>query len=84
MDESSEVTTIVEDHVQRLAAGEGSKGLFDAPLVLLFGLTLPGKNGDAGSSDAGKVILEISVMILDRLNDLVRSRGVVLSREDVL
>lgn len=57
MYEGSEVTTVVEDHVQRLAAREGSESLFDAPLVFLFSLTLPGKDGDAGSSDAGKVIL---------------------------
>lgn len=55
MNKGSEIAAVVEDHVQRLAAREGSKGLFNAPLVLLLGLTLPGKDGDAGSSDAGRV-----------------------------
>ncbi len=53
MNKVGEITTVVEDHVQRLAVGEGSESLFNAPVVLLFGLTLPGKDGDAGSSDAG-------------------------------
>ena len=53
VDKGSEVTTIVEDQVQRLAVLEGSKLLLEAPLVLLLGLALPGEDGDTSGSDGG-------------------------------
>ena len=48
-----EVTTVVENHVQRLATSETLDGLVDTPDVLLLGLTLPGEDGDAGGGDGG-------------------------------
>ena len=53
VNEGGEVTSVVEDHVEGLAVGEGGKGLLDAPEVLLLGLTLPGEDGDAGGGDGG-------------------------------
>ena len=52
VDNGGEVTSVVEDHVKRLATLEASNGLLDAPVVLLLSLTLPGKDGDTSSSDA--------------------------------
>ena len=46
-----EITTVVENHVQRLATGETLDGLVDTPDVFFLGLTLPGEDGDAGGSD---------------------------------
>ncbi len=46
------VATVVEDHVERLATGEASDGLLNAPLVFLIGLSFPGEDGDARGSDA--------------------------------
>jgi hypothetical protein len=43
VDESGEVTTIVEDEVELLAILESDELLLQAPLVLLLGLTLPGE-----------------------------------------
>jgi len=43
------ITTIVENHVWLAAVGESSDGLLNAPEVLLFGLTLPGEDGDAAA-----------------------------------
>ena len=55
---ASEVTTIVEDHVQRLATSETFDSLVDAPVVFLISLTLPGEDGDAGSGySSGSMVL---------------------------
>jgi len=48
-----EVTTVVEDHVQRLATGETLDSLVNTPDVFLLGLTLPGEDGNASSGDGG-------------------------------
>lgn len=52
MDDGGQVTSIIKDHVQGLATGKALDGLLHAPLVLLLGLTLPGKDGDPSGSDA--------------------------------
>ena len=53
-----EVATVVEDHVQRLATGEGFDSLLDTPVVFLICLTLPGEDGDAGSGyGSGSMVL---------------------------
>ena len=58
VDQVGQITSIVEDHVERLSIGEGAEGLLDTPVVLLLGLSLPGKDGDTGSSDgSGSVVL---------------------------
>lgn len=54
VDEASEVTSVIEDHVEGLVAGEGAECLVDAPEVLLLSLALPGKDGDASRSDANQ------------------------------
>jgi len=43
VDEGSEVTTVIENEVELLAILEGVQLLLQAPIVLLVGLTLPGK-----------------------------------------
>ena len=52
VDESGQITTVVEDQVGALAVLEGKELLLEAPLVLLLSLTLPGKdlmhNNDKG------------------------------------
>jgi hypothetical protein len=53
VDKVGKVTSVVEDHVERLALGEGGKGLLNAPKVLLLGLALPGVDGDTGSGNGG-------------------------------
>lgn len=57
VDHRGKVATIVENHVQGLAIGESSKGLFDAPEVLLLGLALPGVDRDASSGDRGSGVV---------------------------
>ena len=56
MNKSGEVTAIVQNHVKGLSAREGCQGLLDAPVVLLLGLALPGKDGDAGGRDAERKV----------------------------
>lgn len=47
------VSSVVEDHVQGLTVRERGKGLLNAPLVLLLGLSLPGEDGHTGGGDSG-------------------------------
>lgn len=53
VDEGGKVTTVIEDQVELLAILEGAELLLETPLVLLLGLTLPGKDGDTGGGDSG-------------------------------
>ena len=46
-----EVTTIVQDHVERTIGATKEQGLLDAPVSLFVGLTFPGENTDACGSD---------------------------------
>lgn len=56
MDEAGEVATIVEDHVESLSVLESSKGLFNAPEVLLLSLALPSIDRNTRCGDTGKKI----------------------------
>ena len=49
VNEGSEVTAVVENHVQGLTARERSESLLNAPVVLFLSLALPGEDGNAGS-----------------------------------
>jgi hypothetical protein len=42
VNEGGQIAAVVEDHVERLAVGEGGEGLLDAPDVLFLSLALPG------------------------------------------
>ncbi len=53
VNESREIATVIENHVEGLVAREGSQGLLNAPLVLLLGLALPGEDRNARGCDAG-------------------------------
>jgi len=52
VNESGEITTVVENQVQRLATGEAFDRLINTPEVFLLGLALPGEDGDAGDSNS--------------------------------
>lgn len=57
VDESSEVTSVVEDQVEVLAVLEGSELLLQAPVVLLLGLALPGKDRDTGGGNGSSGVV---------------------------
>ena len=57
VDESGQVTTIIEDDVEGLVVLESNQLLLQAPLVLLLGLTLPGENWDTGSGDDSRGVV---------------------------
>lgn len=61
MDEVGEISSVIEDHVERLATRESAKGLLDAPGVLFLGLSLPGEDGNASGSDTEEVKDTISM-----------------------
>lgn len=58
VDESGQVTAIVEDQVEALAGGESLELLLQAPVVLFLSLALPGEDGSAtsGNSSGGVVL----------------------------
>ena len=49
--ERGQITTVIEDQVERLAGWEGVELLLQAPLVLLLGLALPREHGRSTSGD---------------------------------
>lgn len=53
VDEAGQVTTVVKDEVELLVILEGNELLLEAPVVLLLGLALPGKDGNTGSGNGG-------------------------------
>ncbi|KUI61723.1 hypothetical protein VP1G_11265 [Cytospora mali] len=57
VDKVGQVTTVVEDEVELLAILEGGKLLLQAPVVLLLGLALPGKDGDTSSGDGSSGVV---------------------------
>lgn len=58
VDEVGQVTAVVENQVELLAVLESAQLLLQAPVVLLLGLALPGKDGDArgGNGSSGVVL----------------------------
>lgn len=82
MDQRGKITSIVQDHVQGLSAGERREGLVDAPQVLLFGLTLPREDGNASGSNAFFSSSQFSYRFGRTIYP--RSCGMVLSGENVL
>lgn len=97
VDHGGQVTSIVEDHVGLAAVGEGSQALLNAPEVLLLGLSLPGKDGDAAilQNQAGSCLFAEQTHVAAILaytgqldsqtteKQCSRSSGMVLGREDV-
>lgn len=58
VNEGSEITTVIKDHVEGLSVLEGLQLLLNAPEVLLLGLTLPGEDWDTcGCNGSGGVVL---------------------------
>jgi hypothetical protein len=64
------ITTVIEDHVEGLAAGECSKRLLNTPSVFLLGFAFPCKDRYTSRGDAvylGKYkIVSLYVLILTR------------------
>ena len=58
VNEGGEITTVVENQVQRLAAVETLDRLVNTPEVFLLGLALPGEDGNAcnGNGSSGMVL----------------------------
>jgi len=52
-----QISSIVEDHVEGLSIGESTEGLLNTPVVLLLGLSLPGKDGNTGGSDGSSGVV---------------------------
>lgn len=58
VDKRGQITTVIKDKVELLSILESAELLLQAPVVLLFGLTLPGKDRDTGSGNgSGSMIL---------------------------
>jgi hypothetical protein len=51
MHDASQIATIIKNHVQCFPSSKAGDCLLDAPVVFLFGFTLPGKNRNAGRSN---------------------------------
>lgn len=81
VDHTGKVTTVIENHIQGLTAGESMKTLFDTPKVFFFCLTLPGKDRNTSRRDAGDPLANIVLFVNSNSNS--RCSGVVLGREDV-
>ena len=82
MNDRGQVTSIIEDHVERLAIGKGSDGLLNAPVIFLLSLTLPREDGHTSCGDTAEVRVRGARSVPQEKN--LRSRSVVLGREDVL
>ncbi len=83
MNKIREVTTIIEDHIQWLAARESGERLINAPQILFFRLALPCENGDTRCSDTrdGSISTDAPTSITTRHSRCCR---MVLGGEDVL
>lgn len=81
MDKGGEVSSVVENQVERLSSGESLDGLLHAPNVLLLGLSLPSVDGDTGGGDrGGGLVLGGEDVAGLRTWNKVRSRLLSLSR----
>ena len=70
VDESSKISTVVEDQVEGLAGGERLELLLEAPVVLLLGLALPGEDGHTGGGDGGSGVVLGGEDVAGRPGDL--------------
>jgi hypothetical protein len=82
--EVSQVASVVEDHVQGLSTRERGKSLLDAPSVLLLGLALPGKDGNASRGDCGGSVVLSREDVAGRPGDLGAERGEGLDKDGSL
>lgn len=81
VNEVGKITTVIQNQVEGLAAGEGRKRLLDTPNILLLGFAFPSENGNAGRSNA---IYGLSTFELWWIREHSRGCSMVLSREDIL
>lgn len=75
VDKVGQVTTVVEDQVELLAVLEGGQLLLEAPVVLLLGLALPGKDGDTSSSNGSSGVVLGGEDVAGRPSDLSTKSG---------
>ena len=52
MDKGGQVASVIRNHVKGLPVREGSKSLFNAPVVFLLSLALPREDRDASRGNA--------------------------------
>jgi hypothetical protein len=57
VNESSKISTVIENEVQGFAVLEGGELLLEAPVVLLLGLALPGKHRSTASGNCGRSVI---------------------------
>ena len=74
MDEGSQVTAVVKDQVEVLAGGEGLQLLLQTPVVLLFGLALPGEDRGATGGDGSCGVVLGGEDVAGRPGDLSAER----------
>lgn len=75
MNESGKISSIIENHVEGLSAGESGQSLLDAPGVLFLGLPLPGKDGDTSRGDRSSGVILGREDVARRPSDLGTERG---------
>jgi hypothetical protein len=84
VDQVGQISSIVEDHVEGLSIGESAEGLLDTPVVLLLGLSLPGKDGNTGGSDSGSGVILGGEDVTGRPGDLGTEGGEGLDKDSGL
>jgi hypothetical protein len=84
VDQVGQISSIVEDHVEGLSVGESTEGLLDTPVVLLLGLSLPGKDGNTGGSDSGSGVVLGGEDVTGRPGDLGTEGGEGLDEDSGL
>jgi hypothetical protein len=84
VDESGQVTTVIEDEVKALVVLEGLELLLQAPLVLLLGLALPGKDGDTGGGNGSSSVVLGGEDVARSPGDLCAQRGESLDEDGSL
>jgi len=71
MHKIGEITTIIQDHVERLAIGEDDS-LLDTPNILFISLTLPGVHWNTtGSNSSSSMVLLTKKMDMKMMNMFV-------------
>ena len=57
MNQSSKITSIIKNQVQRFSIWKSSEGLFDTPKVFFFGFTFPSVNRYTGCGNGGSGVV---------------------------
>lgn len=57
VNQTGQVATVVQDHVEGFTIFEGKESLFNAPNVFFVSFTFPSKDGDTASSDGSSSVI---------------------------